>query len=210
MLFDQGTHAAAPVARRRPDRSRRCRAPGSATPFETLALFSPDATLMLTAGAAEGRLQLWRRPTDERPRLRGAPVRHRRALAGDLRRVLRRRRRGRKSASPSPASKDGNVYLWPMPTQEEVATHRIENVPLTLISQNVDPGTRQIRIGFEVANPRRPSLHPGPAGDDRDRLTLSRGLQPRGDCVIPEGPHRGLIRLAPGAQWNGPTTAPAS
>jgi hypothetical protein len=37
---------------------------GTATPFETLALFSPDGSLMLTAGLAEGRLQLWKAPTE--------------------------------------------------------------------------------------------------------------------------------------------------
>ena len=38
--------------------------PGGATPFETLAAFSPDASLILTAGAPEGRLQLWRAPSE--------------------------------------------------------------------------------------------------------------------------------------------------
>ena len=37
--------------------------PINAPAFESLALFSPDASLMLTAGATEGRLQLWRTPT---------------------------------------------------------------------------------------------------------------------------------------------------
>ena len=38
--------------------------PAGVTPFETLAEFSPDSSMMLTAGASEGRLQLWKAPTD--------------------------------------------------------------------------------------------------------------------------------------------------
>ena len=34
--------------------------PAEATQFSTFALFSPDARLILTASAGEGRLQLWR------------------------------------------------------------------------------------------------------------------------------------------------------
>ena len=37
--------------------------PPNSVPFDTLAMLSPDGSLMLTAGAREGRLQLWRTPT---------------------------------------------------------------------------------------------------------------------------------------------------
>src|SRR5262249_51570572 len=36
---------------------------GGASPFDTLALFSPDGSLMLTGGAGDGRLHLWKTPT---------------------------------------------------------------------------------------------------------------------------------------------------
>ena len=47
-------------------------------------------------------------------------------------------------------TKDGTVYLWQMPTKDGSRTHRIENVNMTQISQNVE--TRQIRIGVEIPN----------------------------------------------------------
>ena len=37
---------------------------GAANNFTTFALFSPDARTIVTAGAPEGRLQLWRIPTE--------------------------------------------------------------------------------------------------------------------------------------------------
>ena len=46
-----------------------------------------------------------------------------------------------------------NVYVWPVPSKEEIDRHRIENVGLTLIGQSLDAATRQMRIGFEVSNP---------------------------------------------------------
>ena len=45
-----------------------------------------------------------------------------------------------------------NIYKWSIPTPAEVIEHRIENVPLTLLNQNVDTSTQQVRIGFEVNN----------------------------------------------------------
>jgi hypothetical protein len=47
-------------------------------------------------------------------------------------------------------NKDGIVYLWAIPTADDVKNHRIENVVLTQINQAVE--TRQIRIGAEVQN----------------------------------------------------------
>ena len=47
-------------------------------------------------------------------------------------------------------TKDGIVYLWQVPTKEEVRTHRIENVTMTQISQNLE--SRQIKIGVEIPN----------------------------------------------------------
>ncbi len=61
--------------------------PGGVIPFETLAQFSPDASLLLTAGAPEGRLQLWQTPTES---ARGYEVRQfapREQAAGQLRRL---------------------------------------------------------------------------------------------------------------------------
>jgi len=124
--------------------------PAGTIPFNTLAEFSPDASLVLTAGAGEGRLQLWKAPTDGK---RGF----------ELRQFVT----SEKSADVTSAAffdpttageipyavtgnKDGIVYLWSIPTPDDVKNHRIENVVLTQINQAVE--TRQIRIGAELSN----------------------------------------------------------
>ena len=90
--------------------------PAGVTPFETLAEFSPDANMLLTAGASEGRLQLWKAPTDGK---RGF----------EFSQFVTSERSPVTSASffdvdengevPFAVSgtKDGTVYLWPMPTK---------------------------------------------------------------------------------------------
>lgn len=130
--------------------------PAGTVPFETLARFSPDAKLLLTAGGAEGRLQLWQAPVDGK---RGFALRE--FVTADR-------------ASPTSAAffdnavdggspyvvsggKDGVVYLWPLPTQNDIKNHRIENVVLTTVDQNVQQ--RQMRVGAEVVNEGR--LMPG-------------------------------------------------
>lgn len=127
-------------------------APGGSTPFETVALVSPDASLLLTAGAPEGRLQLWRTPTATE---RGFEVRQ----------FLTDERAPVSCAAFSPfVGKGGeasfavsagksNVYVWQVPTAIEAERQRIENVPLTLVSQNREADPRKMRIGFELANP---------------------------------------------------------
>ncbi len=127
--------------------------PVNATPFDTLALFSPDGTLMLTAGAPDGRLQLWSTPNAN---TRGFEVRELAtreklpvtcaAFSPDA---------GKPGAAFSAVSASGHrIYLWSVPTAREVEGHRIQNVPLTLKSQTLDPAARQIHVGFEVANPK--------------------------------------------------------
>lgn len=123
----------------------------NATPFETLAIFSPDNSLILTAGAPEGRLQLWRTP-DENTR------------AFEVRQFATKAKNPVTCAAFSPGAGKGgassfavsgsgtNVYLWAIPTPVEVNEHRIQRVPLTLKTQNIDTITRNIRIGFEVSN----------------------------------------------------------
>lgn len=155
MLFDQGKSLQLMAA---PDGQviNTLRNPGSATPFETLALFSPDASLILTAGAPEGKLQLWRAPSDD-------------SRGFEVRQFVTEQRGHVTCAAFAPAvgatnsgatgetafaasgSKDGNVYLWPVPSKKDVAEHRIMNVPVTLFSRSVETG-RQIRVGVEVPN----------------------------------------------------------
>ncbi len=127
--------------------------PAGAVSFETLALFSPDGSLMLTAGAAEGRLQLWRTPTET-------------SRGFEIRQLVTAERapvtcaafvpsRGQDQAAPLAisGSKDGYVYLWAIPTPGEVEQHRLQGLRLTLLSRTVDASSRQGRIGLEVRNP---------------------------------------------------------
>lgn len=124
-----------------------------AVSFETLGLFSPDGSLMLTAGASGGRLQLWRTPTET-------------SRGFEVRQLVTEERSPVTCAAfvPSAAkdkvppfavsgTKDGYVYLWAIPTPEEVEQHRIHNLRLTLVSRALDASSRQCRIGVEVRNP---------------------------------------------------------
>lgn len=136
--------------------------PAGGIPFETLAIASPDASLLLTAGAAEGRLQLWKAPTEN---ARGFEVRQLTTaerspvtcaafspLAG----------KSKDSSYAVSGAKDGSVYIWPLPSQDEVNQHRIENVKLSRIGQFIDPSSRQVRIGVDLYNDFGPQ-YPGGA-----------------------------------------------
>jgi WD40 repeat protein len=125
--------------------------PSTATPFETLALFSPDGKLVLTAGATEGRLQLWSAPT---PSARAFEVRV--LASGD--------RSGTSCAAFSPkgvtfagkafavsGTRDGQVFIWPLPTTDEIEQAPVSG-RLTMIDTALEPGARQARIGVEIEN----------------------------------------------------------
>lgn len=123
--------------------------PANSTPFDTLAVFSPDTSMILTAGAPEGRLQLWRTP-DAKTRAfevrqfgttDGFPVR-----CAAFSPIVGKEKPFAVSASGS------KIYVWSIPTPDEVKEHRIERVRMTLNSQAIDPATKQTRIGFEVPN----------------------------------------------------------
>jgi WD40 repeat protein len=166
MLFDQGrTLRFLSVEDRKLVHS--INLPPNAQPFDTLTVFSPDGTLLLTAGAPEGRLQLWRTP------LNSAGGQDAPARAFEVRQFAPRERdRAVACAAFSPAKALGDVqpfavsgsgqkvYLWNLPDQDEVKKHRLENIPLTIKSQTLDTSTRTTRIGFEVANPPEPPRYP--------------------------------------------------
>jgi WD40 repeat protein len=126
--------------------------PGGTTPFETLALFSPDASFVLTGGAPEGRLQLWRAPsganrgyevrqfvTEQRSPVTCAAFAPTTGQTGE-------------TAFAASGTKDGFVYLWPVLSKQDADNHRITNVPVRLFSRAADT-SRQLRIGVEVPNP---------------------------------------------------------
>ncbi len=125
--------------------------PGAATPFETLAQFSPDGKLLLTAGQPDGRLQLWMAPTEFS---RGFEVRE--YLPTDKQfpvtcaAFFPRTYKNRGYAVSGTAG--GEVYFWELPTEEQIKDFRIEQVPVRLLSQSVDPNTHQARIAVDVEN----------------------------------------------------------
>jgi WD40 repeat protein len=120
--------------------------PQTGTGFSVLAEFSPDSNLLLTAGGAEGRLQLWRTPTNQSRgfELRqyapkeGAPVTCA-AFAPD----------GRFIAS---GSQDHHVYIWTVPTNDEIKNHRLTAKRVHLPGA-LDSSPRQIRMSVELDNP---------------------------------------------------------
>jgi WD40 repeat protein len=126
--------------------------PVNSTPFETLALFSPDNNLILTAGAPEGRLQLWRAPE-------GA------ARGFELRQFATRERLPVTCAAFSPnagkpgknsfaVSASGNrIYIWAIPSEKDADEHRLKNVPMSFVNLMIDPTTRMSRVGFGIDNP---------------------------------------------------------
>jgi WD40 repeat protein len=129
-----------------------------ATPFDTLALFSPDGKLMLTGGAGEGRLQLWKTPTPE-------------DRAFQVRELVTKDRSAITTSAFGPGasgfavtgSKDGYVHLWALPSKEAVDNHRIfkdaNNQPLRLdlVDQALD-GNKS-RVAVNVENPQDQQRH---------------------------------------------------
>jgi WD40 repeat protein len=123
--------------------------PGGSTAFETLAEFSPDASLLLTAGGvAEGRLQLWKAPADGK---RGAVIRQ--FVTSEHSPVTSAAffDAGGKAPLAVSGTKDGIVYLWSIPNADEVKNSRIDNVEVIQISQSAD-SPRSIQIGVNVPN----------------------------------------------------------
>lgn len=117
---------------------------GDASQFTTFALFSPDGRLILSAGAAEGRLQLWRAPTaSTRPY--------------EIRQFVTRERAQSTCAAFAPdgsflvtGSKDREVLLWPLPPRREI--EQLITGVVTRMERAVESSSRQVRIWAEVEN----------------------------------------------------------
>jgi WD40 repeat protein len=121
-------------------------------PFDTLALFSPDGSLMMTGGAGEGRLHLWKTPT-------------RNTRAYQVRELVTKDRSGITSAAFAPGknrfavtgSKDGFVHIWALPDEATVANHQIwldgnkQALKLDLVELETNAG--KTRIAANVENP---------------------------------------------------------
>jgi WD40 repeat protein len=126
----------------------------AAAQFETLALFSPDGSLLLTAGAPEGKMQLWRVPT------RGSRGFEVRTFVTNERSPVTCAAFSQDGALAISGTKDGNVYIWELPTPQQVDSHCIvanrEGKPLALTHVDLSLEASKIRIGVDVDNPEIP------------------------------------------------------
>ena len=144
MLYDQGrTLRLLSVAERWTDGV--LEQPSGATNFGTFALFSPDGRLLVTAGASEGRLQLWRRPTDT-------------ARGAELKQLVPKDRSPATCAAFAPdgsflvsGTRDREVLVWRLPQKEEIEGQLTAEV--TLIEAAVESSARQVRVWAELPNP---------------------------------------------------------
>jgi WD40 repeat protein len=126
--------------------------PSQANVFKSFALFSPDNRLVVTTSSSEGILQLWRldkprtyeirqlMPTDRYPATCAAFVPDGTYVIG--------------------GSKDRNIYVWPMPSKDEVDLQ--VTATLTSIGKEVENSQGQVKVIAEMENPPQ---HPLFAGD---------------------------------------------
>ncbi len=123
-----------------------------ATQFSTLAIFSPDAQLVLSSSGADGRLQLWHSPLAT-------------GRASVVRQLMTEDRSPPTCAAFSPdgaflvtGARDKNVYVWAVPPREETA--RQLTAVITRVEPALDPSSHQVRVWAELDNP-PPDLVPG-------------------------------------------------
>lgn len=120
------------------------RSSSSAANFTTFALFSPDARLILTAGASEGRLQLWQAPSET-------------ARGSELRQLVAADRSPATCAAFAPdgsfivtGTRDRQVLVWGVPSRQEL--DRQMTAKLTLVEPSVEAEGRKVRVWAEVDN----------------------------------------------------------
>lgn len=123
--------------------------PSGAMNFSTMAQFSPDGKLILTAGGSEGRLQLWRAPTDKRRAyelcqlISPAATATCGAFAPD-------------GSFLVTGSRDRQVLIWKAPTKEELVEL---TATVKFIEKALDSNSRQVRIWADLKEPQ--GLVPG-------------------------------------------------
>jgi WD40 repeat protein len=145
------------------------------TPFETVALFAPGfiedhqkpkgkdrlggkRRLILTAGASEGRLQLWVAPTPSQrgyefvqlvpPATDRSPVTCA-AFSAQVEAWLADK--GERSFAVS-GTKNGQVFVWKMPSGAEILDYQLP-AKLELVGTSVEANTRQLPIIVHLDNP---------------------------------------------------------
>jgi len=164
MLFDKEGQELQVISRSSGRTVGRIKDPANASPFENLAEFSPDASLVLTTSAAEGRLQLWKAPTDGS---RCFEVRQFKAkesgavtcAAFGIDSTLKETgAEDAESVFAVTGTRDGQLHLWAVPGKEKVAKKLYGTV--SLVDANVDASTGQARVWVDVEN-KDGALKPG-------------------------------------------------
>jgi WD40 repeat protein len=154
--------------------------PSEGAPFETVAAFSPDASLILTTSGTEGRLQLWRSPTDY-PRRKDQPQLEANTFEKQLTEYPRiyevRQFIVRESTAITCAAfgtdetlgetgaedahqvfavtgtREGQVLLWAIPSNQQVKDEKkVLKGTIILRDEFVDPISKQARVWVEVDN----------------------------------------------------------
>jgi WD40 repeat protein len=117
--------------------------------FSTLAQFSPDGNLILTAGGTEGRLQLWRAPTEQR-------------RAHELFQMISPTGPATCGAFAPDGSflvtgtRDRQLLVWKAPTKDEMAEMK---ATVKLIEKALDSNSGQVRLWADLKEPQ--GLVPG-------------------------------------------------
>jgi WD40 repeat protein len=125
--------------------------------FTTFALFSPDANFILTAGGAEGNVQLWRAPTATSQR-------------GYEFRQLLPRAQGRAPVTGAAFAPDnsflvtsyrnGEIFVWDVPQQKELDQTITAKVALVGYTVETNSQGGQVRIVADLTEQNKP-LRPG-------------------------------------------------
>lgn len=126
--------------------------PSGAGNFATMALFDPDGLTVLTNGAGEGRLQLWRTPTPEALR------------ASELRQYIWSSDPATCGAFSPDASfcvtgtKNHHVLVWPMPERKRDASGKAQLIEtpikaaISFVEKFIDSANRQVRVFADLDN----------------------------------------------------------
>jgi WD40 repeat protein len=117
----------------------------AAANFTTFALFSPDAGLVLTAGAAEGRVQVWRAPGDG---VRGHEVCQ---LVSPAHSETRCAAFAPDGSFIVTGTRDRQVLVWPTPARDEVEQQLTAEI--ALVERAVESTAGQVRIWADLPNP---------------------------------------------------------
>jgi WD40 repeat protein/biotin carboxyl carrier protein len=151
-MFDQGkTLRALTIPDGRTDSV--IRSAGGTSSFANFALFSPDGQMVVTAGASEGRLQLWRVP--------GGMER-----VSEVRQMVPPDRSVATCAAFAPdgsflvtGTRDRQVFFWPLPAKKEELDCALP-AELKLVERDISSSSRQVRVWVELRNVNG-SLNPG-------------------------------------------------